>query len=1231
MAAPVSTLSPTRQSQSPTAVRSKKADTESEALKWQPVQTTLPLSPAAIPVDASSYGEDFLDSTSALPSLVFHDPSEDFSSDPPETDPLEAEADSIAERVLRAAPAAHQAVGDVAPPLRRLDEDPILSDTKPTHVQGALRSPAQSLAPTTRALMEQRFGWNLDRVRIHTGPAAAESATALHAQAYTIGNHIVFAQDRLQPDSPEGQRLLAHELTHVTRQSEGIGRGRIQMQSNPHATGARRTKPKGIPFKVTIDHAMGPDELLRTFIRQYYHLTSEQEVEKKFPLWHWDNFPGRSATEAAVKKGGNKAFLILRVNDATVAEVDAMSKEERAKLNKETDERFWAQTQYKAGEKLGRSAEDQDKAREWLGVRADILLERGQLKAIQDLPEDIKNILFAGGRPLVPDDYPAILALADKLGKLTPVQRQDYLSKVNADTDTFSELDKSIDLYMLTQNVEKAEEARTEDAAEKLFGLEDLYKLYKAKEDAYAEDFKITAGRGYSPAVAKAAADADAKFTTALKQNHFSSEQEFLDAMEAYRLRFRSEAVHIALEVLARYEHMLFLARKKYSNPANATTLVKNIGASKAQEHYKEADDKASLATLTRMTADPETLSDAMRAGSEASELDEQSNQLKDQAESEVVQASGMDPLVDPKQLGRGTDREKLAGLAAPDAQQYLLQVINERYDDLGKARAEFTEDPDRIFSQPGLVEATKQEQSIGKDTIYAWIVDDYIADEKSKHLFTAIVLGIIAVILAILVPGGGWVAAAALVAGATISTVQAIQAIQEYQTGEIDYRLNFIQEEPSLAWVFVAVAAAALDMGMAASGVLKVLNASAAGIKELEAPLKAFSEAKDAETAAARLEVLNAKIDQVEGLQKEVKEAIKARAAAEVGLKKALGKASSSLMGTAGAVDPTPVFEAFYYGIKKGANTITKLRNEAKIVEIMGDVTKMTGATREEMTTAFEQVKEIINLGKNKNMDEATVLKYVDQLARQRSGGEGAFEVITQEMKAWRKPTAAQIAAEARLSSAHDTLASFKQQQADLQAELRAGVKTPAGQPDTERIAEIRKELSELSGEKGVDRAGHQYIKREGLISKAERAVDDAEKLAEKARLDPKTVMRRAFNASEERADTLKGVTVDQVGPLKTKPAALTVDHIVSIKQISEMEGFSKLTIKERNYLATLKDNLIVMDASANSSKGERTWAAWKQAGTFYDADTVAKMAGKDSQLRAQIQTWIQGKVKGR
>jgi hypothetical protein len=89
----------------------------------------------------------------------------------------------------------------------------------PSIVTDVLRTPGRSLDPNTRAFMEPRLGHDLSGVRVHTGAPAALSAQALNAQAYTVGQNIVFGAGRYVPHSPTGRQLLAHELVHVIQQN----------------------------------------------------------------------------------------------------------------------------------------------------------------------------------------------------------------------------------------------------------------------------------------------------------------------------------------------------------------------------------------------------------------------------------------------------------------------------------------------------------------------------------------------------------------------------------------------------------------------------------------------------------------------------------------------------------------------------------------------------------------------------------------------------------------------------------------------------------------------------------------------------------------------------------------------------------------------------------------------------------------------------------------------------
>ncbi len=66
-----------------------------------------------------------------------------------------------------------------------------------------------------------RMGYDFSGVRIHNDSNANASAKNVSALAYTHGNDIVFGSGQYQPNTDEGKKILAHELTHVIQQNIG--------------------------------------------------------------------------------------------------------------------------------------------------------------------------------------------------------------------------------------------------------------------------------------------------------------------------------------------------------------------------------------------------------------------------------------------------------------------------------------------------------------------------------------------------------------------------------------------------------------------------------------------------------------------------------------------------------------------------------------------------------------------------------------------------------------------------------------------------------------------------------------------------------------------------------------------------------------------------------------------------------------------------------------------------
>lgn len=83
----------------------------------------------------------------------------------------------------------------------------------------SLKGGGQPLPESERVFFEPRFGYDFSQLRIHTDPQASRLTKAVNARAFTLGPNIIFGAGQYRPGSVDGQRLLAHELTHVVQQN----------------------------------------------------------------------------------------------------------------------------------------------------------------------------------------------------------------------------------------------------------------------------------------------------------------------------------------------------------------------------------------------------------------------------------------------------------------------------------------------------------------------------------------------------------------------------------------------------------------------------------------------------------------------------------------------------------------------------------------------------------------------------------------------------------------------------------------------------------------------------------------------------------------------------------------------------------------------------------------------------------------------------------------------------
>ncbi|MDJ1169083.1 DUF4157 domain-containing protein [Roseofilum sp. BLCC_M154] len=74
------------------------------------------------------------------------------------------------------------------------------------------------LDPTLQTKMGEAMGADFSGVKVHTDPKSHSLSQSIQAKAFTTGQDVFFNEGQYKPSSPQGQELIAHELTHVVQQ-----------------------------------------------------------------------------------------------------------------------------------------------------------------------------------------------------------------------------------------------------------------------------------------------------------------------------------------------------------------------------------------------------------------------------------------------------------------------------------------------------------------------------------------------------------------------------------------------------------------------------------------------------------------------------------------------------------------------------------------------------------------------------------------------------------------------------------------------------------------------------------------------------------------------------------------------------------------------------------------------------------------------------------------------------
>jgi hypothetical protein len=173
------------------------------------------------------------------------------------------------------------------------------------------------LPQNTQHEMSSHFGFDFSNVKIHNDTDAVSMNKELQAQAFTHGSDIYFNKGKYNPQNSEGKFLLAHELTHVVQQGEGMAQPDNVQRTIGDATDLSSPRFKG---NVELEACFDGERVIRLGSRgEAVTLIQQALIEAGFPLRNFgaDGSFGNE-TKAAVTEFQKQSGLDFNQQDGQV-------------------------------------------------------------------------------------------------------------------------------------------------------------------------------------------------------------------------------------------------------------------------------------------------------------------------------------------------------------------------------------------------------------------------------------------------------------------------------------------------------------------------------------------------------------------------------------------------------------------------------------------------------------------------------------------------------------------------------------------------------------------------------------------------------------------------------------------------------------------------------------------------------------------------------------------------
>ena len=699
-----------------------------------------------------------------------------------------------------------------------------------------------------------------------------------------------------------------------------------------------------VKFKIVVNREMTGEEFKAAANLQVFGVASVrsqwQNVKERYT-------PAESPVEIGVDvellrrmRGAAAASKGIDVDDkGEVAGADQRAKDflgqpasdEKSELMKEIDRRYHQAIGTPDGTKIkpGETAN----AALWSSIRDEVLFQH---QYIANLPEHVKKLIRVGikGRQLTPADYDHLFRIAKKIDGMPHGQAADYASKVTGSTTSLDELEVSVDRYIADTATRIRESEAHDKTMTTISGLQEVYKKFR-----------------FWQAVEEMAPGAGDKLKTELeaelKAHGFpGGVPEFETYVKKFLAGFEAESAKIVEDLLQKYAGRMYREGERYQDPKEVSALHAKLGG--VRTNYKIVEDKNKI--MNDEYHKQKTARDRSRLPGHGGtpppttpafkQAEQEAIAARDAAKVEIKGLEHDHPIFqndDQLPLDKRIDKVALATASETSLQGVLLGYIAKRGDAIKEAREELAGKPELIYRMDKMMPHFCQRQGIQSGSIHDLIIKDKMEQDAVKKIVVGILLAVAAIALTVVSLGTATPALVAAGAAAGAFGISAYQAYEEYQEYTENQNLADVglADDPSVVWLVVAVAAAAVDMG-AASKAIRGLG-SAAKALDAGGELSKFNRAVRA-------------LEEAGEIDGKIARAAERAAAARKGFEDASGELGKILMGRAYSF-PGPFTDSDVYKqlVKMAAAKFKEIGNNGLIW--LEELKKVRGAKLGEMS----------------------------------------------------------------------------------------------------------------------------------------------------------------------------------------------------------------------------------------------------------------------------------------